>query len=336
VKNPNRSRLRRSVAIVALAGVVLTGCLETDSSTTPSGADSSEDATALDAAPDTEVAVPVGADEPAEPRMSSHEFNALMHQARVAREKAEREAAEQAEREQAEREAAEQAAREKAEREAAEQAEREAAAAAAAQLERVRGAQTRLKELGWYASSIDGLVGPGTTRAIEGFQRAAGLKVTGKVSDTLLSALARKDAPRAPAPKPATTTTAPKPSTGTTAPKPSTGTTAPKPSTGTTAPKPPSGTFVPPKVSEIRIVSCTPASGGKDGVTKFEIRFTGGSNWKHIPGSNHSGTTLYETVNGWGKYSVGAVAVLNTLKANDGAWVSNLIKIWNADTCAWG
>jgi peptidoglycan hydrolase-like protein with peptidoglycan-binding domain len=50
--------------------------------------------------------------------------------------------------------------------------------------------QSELAELGFYTSVVDGLYGPGTRRAIEGFQRDRGLEVTGLPNDGLIVRLA--------------------------------------------------------------------------------------------------------------------------------------------------
>jgi peptidoglycan hydrolase-like protein with peptidoglycan-binding domain len=46
---------------------------------------------------------------------------------------------------------------------------------------KVKEIQTALKNAGYYAGAIDGAVGPQTKKAIEGFQKANGLQVDGKV-----------------------------------------------------------------------------------------------------------------------------------------------------------
>jgi curli biogenesis system outer membrane secretion channel CsgG len=50
-------------------------------------------------------------------------------------------------------------------------------------------AQRRLASLGLYTSKVDGLPGPGTTRAISRFQQIRGLTVTGKLDDATVDAL---------------------------------------------------------------------------------------------------------------------------------------------------
>lgn len=50
-------------------------------------------------------------------------------------------------------------------------------------------AQRRLAGLGLYTSKVDGLPGPGTTRAISRFQQIRGLAVTGRLDDATVDAL---------------------------------------------------------------------------------------------------------------------------------------------------
>jgi hypothetical protein len=50
-------------------------------------------------------------------------------------------------------------------------------------------AQRRLAGLGLYTSKVDGLPGPGTTRAISRFQQIRGLTVTGQLDDATVDAL---------------------------------------------------------------------------------------------------------------------------------------------------
>ena len=50
-------------------------------------------------------------------------------------------------------------------------------------------AQRRLAGLGLYTSKVDGLPGPGTTKAISRFQRIRGLSVTGQLDDATVDAL---------------------------------------------------------------------------------------------------------------------------------------------------
>lgn len=68
----------------------------------------------------------------------------------------------------------------------------------AASADEIREAQTLLSELGHDPGPIDGLVGPRVRRAIESFQRSAGLRATGAIDAPLLRAL-REAAQPAPA-----------------------------------------------------------------------------------------------------------------------------------------
>jgi peptidoglycan hydrolase-like protein with peptidoglycan-binding domain len=51
--------------------------------------------------------------------------------------------------------------------------------------------QTALKNAGFYASNIDGKIGPKSKKAIEDFQKANGLKVDGKVGPKTWEALGK-------------------------------------------------------------------------------------------------------------------------------------------------
>ncbi|MEO1091329.1 MAG: peptidoglycan-binding domain-containing protein [Pseudomonadota bacterium] len=66
----------------------------------------------------------------------------------------------------------------------------------------LRQAQARLKQLGLYASGVDGAYGPGTRGALEAFQESAGLPVTGVPDTPTLLALFYDIVPQ-PAPGPA-------------------------------------------------------------------------------------------------------------------------------------
>ncbi|NCC88114.1 MAG: spore cortex-lytic enzyme [Clostridia bacterium] len=55
--------------------------------------------------------------------------------------------------------------------------------------EQVRQIQTKLKELGYYNSSIDGIYGSGTQNAVIAFQKSKGLKADGIAGPNTLSAL---------------------------------------------------------------------------------------------------------------------------------------------------
>jgi hypothetical protein len=54
----------------------------------------------------------------------------------------------------------------------------------------VRAAQLRLLFAGFDPNGIDGVIGPGTTRAVSAFQRANGLTATGRLDPPTLAALA--------------------------------------------------------------------------------------------------------------------------------------------------
>lgn len=74
----------------------------------------------------------------------------------------------------------------------------------------VSALQTRLKELGYYKGSVDGICGSGTVSAIRAFQKKVGLSNTGKADATTQAALYADSAPRANAtatPKPTATPT---------------------------------------------------------------------------------------------------------------------------------
>lgn len=57
--------------------------------------------------------------------------------------------------------------------------------------ERATYAQRRLAALGFYAGAIDGIIGPGTARAITSFQKANGLGATGELDEPTYEALTR-------------------------------------------------------------------------------------------------------------------------------------------------
>lgn len=86
----------------------------------------------------------------------------------------------------------------------------------AEELEELRERQARLAELGWYAGEADGVVGPLTVSAREGFQDAVGVEV-GEVTDAYVEALFAEDAPKPPPPPPPPAPT-PEPTPATTAP----------------------------------------------------------------------------------------------------------------------
>lgn len=54
-------------------------------------------------------------------------------------------------------------------------------AASPTKTDRTRDFQKALKNAGFYAGAVDGVIGPKTRRAIEDFQKAKGLKVDGKI-----------------------------------------------------------------------------------------------------------------------------------------------------------
>jgi len=49
--------------------------------------------------------------------------------------------------------------------------------------------QAQLKKLGYYGGAVDGVVGPGTQKAIAKYQAAEGLAVTGTITPALLKSL---------------------------------------------------------------------------------------------------------------------------------------------------
>ncbi len=49
--------------------------------------------------------------------------------------------------------------------------------------------QAQLKKLGYYGGTVDGVVGPGTQKAIAKYQAAEGLAVTGTITPALLKSL---------------------------------------------------------------------------------------------------------------------------------------------------
>jgi localization factor PodJL len=51
-------------------------------------------------------------------------------------------------------------------------------------------AQRLLKQMGYYQGVLDGVAGPRTLAAIRSFQRRAGLKPTGEVSEELIVKMA--------------------------------------------------------------------------------------------------------------------------------------------------
>ncbi|MBM1175083.1 peptidoglycan-binding domain-containing protein [Microvirga arabica] len=55
--------------------------------------------------------------------------------------------------------------------------------------QQIRAAQEALTDLGYGALKADGVFGPGTSRAVEAFERAKGLPVTGQLGAATLQAL---------------------------------------------------------------------------------------------------------------------------------------------------
>jgi peptidoglycan hydrolase-like protein with peptidoglycan-binding domain len=53
----------------------------------------------------------------------------------------------------------------------------------------VRNIQARLRSLGFYRGSADGVWGPGTQAAIERFQQGRGLQATGQVTPATAAAM---------------------------------------------------------------------------------------------------------------------------------------------------
>jgi hypothetical protein len=58
--------------------------------------------------------------------------------------------------------------------------------------QQVRKAQERLKALGYYPSSVDGIAGPITYKAVRQFQKSKNLPETGAIDDALLDSLGAK------------------------------------------------------------------------------------------------------------------------------------------------
>lgn len=58
--------------------------------------------------------------------------------------------------------------------------------------EGLSGAQARLRNLGYYAGSVDGVLGPLTRVALQSFQEASGLEVTGELNQETLKKLAEQ------------------------------------------------------------------------------------------------------------------------------------------------
>jgi N-acetylmuramoyl-L-alanine amidase len=56
--------------------------------------------------------------------------------------------------------------------------------------------QTQLTARGYYHGPIDGVIGPESRQAIQAFQRAEGLTVTGMIDPRLLKALKLPAVPR--------------------------------------------------------------------------------------------------------------------------------------------
>jgi hypothetical protein len=62
-------------------------------------------------------------------------------------------------------------------------------AAAPSPYQRIISVQSALQQLGYYNGSLDGVVGPGTSRAISTYQRDYQLPITGRVDQALLVSL---------------------------------------------------------------------------------------------------------------------------------------------------
>ncbi len=58
--------------------------------------------------------------------------------------------------------------------------------------ETIRNVQQALKDRGYYKGGVDGLFGPGTSKAIEAFQRAEGLSVSGQPDAPTMNKLFRQ------------------------------------------------------------------------------------------------------------------------------------------------
>lgn len=66
------------------------------------------------------------------------------------------------------------------------------AATTAASQAAIRDVQQALKDKGFYKGGVDGLFGPGTARAIEAYQRAEGLTVSGQPDAPTMAKLLRR------------------------------------------------------------------------------------------------------------------------------------------------
>jgi len=71
----------------------------------------------------------------------------------------------------------------------------------------VKAIQQKLKDLGWYYGSVDGIIGPGTMRAANNYRRAAGLPQSDTLDSELLNTLeiVKPNLRPAPAPVPSQT-----------------------------------------------------------------------------------------------------------------------------------
>jgi N-acetyl-anhydromuramyl-L-alanine amidase AmpD len=55
--------------------------------------------------------------------------------------------------------------------------------------QKVKALQAQLKHLGWYSGNVDGKFGPATEKAVQAFQKAAGLRIDGRVGSKTWTAL---------------------------------------------------------------------------------------------------------------------------------------------------
>jgi peptidoglycan hydrolase-like protein with peptidoglycan-binding domain len=61
-----------------------------------------------------------------------------------------------------------------------------------AEVEQVRHVQQKLKDIGYQAGAVDGVLGPQTQSALREFQRARGLDATGRMDSKTLAELDRE------------------------------------------------------------------------------------------------------------------------------------------------
>lgn len=184
---------RRALALLAVAGLALTGC---DGVGATEVAAPTVTATAASTASPTidEVAEAQSEADRLAAEAAASEAERVASEAAASEAAAEEAASDAAATKAAEEAAAEDAAeQEAAEKEAAEEVER-VAAEARAEREANEDLQERLAELGFYRGSIDGDIGSASQAAIRAFQAANGLSVDGVVGPRTSGALADDDA----------------------------------------------------------------------------------------------------------------------------------------------